>query len=192
MVAISALPIAIVAIAVVTTASLSLITLATVIFVYRRRQRKVKPVNAQVTENGSSQFDIEEGKISFTSVLHLAPQVVVSEENQDIEPVQESVQQPVTTLDEEQNREENALKRTPSQDSACFTASPRPACPTCLHPTHSDSDSDDEDGEEHDATDTGCAHVLKRDWTEIDVSLPEVYTSSRESLLDAVVSAAVA
>lgn len=196
MIAFSALPISIVVTAIITTVSLSLITLSTVIYVYHRRNRKVMPTVSSETVIRSSEYEIEEGKISFASMAHLTPPIAVNQENeiveehQDIEIVQEQPAQAPDVVDEETESEEggddedDSLKRTPSQDSACFTSSP---LRTCLN-AHSESDN----GEEDDDFVADGVHGLKRDWTEIDVSLPEVYTSSRESLLDAVVSASVA
>jgi hypothetical protein len=154
------------------------------------------PTVSSETVIRSSEYEIEEGKISFASMAHLTPPIAVNQENeiveeyQDIDIVQEQPAQAPDVVNEETESEEggddenDSLKRTPSQDSACFTSSP---LRTCLN-AHSESDN----GEEDDDVAADGVHRLKRDWTEIDVSLPEVYTSSRESLLDAVVSASVA
>jgi hypothetical protein len=184
MVPLSSLPIHIVVIAIISTASVSLITLGAVIIIYLRK--KVQPLKNETlaVKIGPSDFGIEEGMTIPSSYPEAVGTVRVADEKVEIQVCKQDVSQYLTTGQEETKGNEFELKRTSSQDSACFTD---PICRTCLNDTESVSD----DIDVADIVITNCVHGLKRDWTRIKVSLPEVYTSSRESILDAVVSASV-
>lgn len=199
MIAMSSLSIPIVATAVITTTAVSLIAITTVIYVYRRGHRQVLPLEVLQPENRASEFEVEEGKISFASIAQDIPSIVLNEApslNSSNEASIEEQPSQVTATEESAHQEpineqqEPELKLTASQDSACFTTSP---LRTCCNANLSSLPAGMSDGmEDEDSIHNDCDPPFKRDWTAIDVSLPEVHMSSRESLLDAVVSVSVA
>lgn len=194
----SAIPVPIIAIAIITCASVSIVAISTVVYVHIRRRRQAKPIEVESilgVQNGSSEFAIDEGKISLASLGQpVLPVITVNtihndDEEQDVEygyqEDQASLESAVITESEETDDEDQPLSRVNSEDSACFANSPQTTRQyqglSCL-PEGSLLD------EEEGLGDNCCQYPLKRDWTEIDVTLPEVHMSSQESILEAVVA----
>lgn len=192
MVALSALPTIIVVAAITTTVSVSLITLGTVIFIYRRKRSQFSISEKSMIHTEPSAFIIiEEGETSLITEPDTRIRTTFPNEKAEIQVAQEEESQVLGDDEELELKDQTAgnefeFKRTSSQDSACFTD---PICRSCFNDTQDGTGSESDDMEEGDVVTTTCVHGLKRDWTRIEVVLPEVYTSSRESILDAVVSA---
>ncbi|KAI8577289.1 hypothetical protein K450DRAFT_282681 [Umbelopsis ramanniana AG] len=192
MVALSALPTIAVITAIVTTVSVSLITLGTVVFIYRRKRTQSLIPETSMVKTELSALGLEEGVISPMSEPESMVHATFPDEKKETQVAEQEVSQVSSDDEGEETKEENSdnefeFKRTSSQDSACFTD---PICRSCFNDTYNSTESDDMD--EEDIVTTACVHGLKRDWTRIEVVLPEVYTSSQESILDAVVSASTA
>ena len=191
MVTLSALPTIVVVAAIMTTVSVSLITLGTVVFIYRRKRSQSSISEKSMIKTEPSAFIIEEGVTSLITEPDTMVHATFPNEKAGIQ-VAEQEESQVLGGDEEMeindqtSDNEFEFKRTSSQDSACFTD---PICRSCFNDTHDGTGSESGGMEEEDIVTTACVHGLKRDWTRIEVVLPEVYTSSRESILDAVVSA---
>ncbi|KAG2188243.1 hypothetical protein INT44_000995 [Umbelopsis vinacea] len=136
---------------------------------------------------------IEEGEISHITEPEPMVHATFPDEKKENQVAEQEVSQVSCGDEGEGTKEESSdsefedMRRIPSQDSACFTD---PICRSCFNDTNSNTESEEE--EEEDIVTTDCVHGLKRDWTRIEVILPEVYTSSQESMLDAVVSASTA
>jgi hypothetical protein len=191
MVALSALPTIVVVTAIMTTVSVSLITLGTVVFIYRRKRSQFSNSEKSMIKTEPSAFIIEEGVTSLVTEPDTMVHATFPNEKAGIQVAEQEESQvlggdkKMETKDQTSDNEFE-LKRASSQDSACFTD---PICRSCFNDTHDGTGSESDDMEEEDIVTTACVHGLKRDWTRIEVVLPEVYTSSRESILDAVVSA---
>ncbi|CAM0141062.1 hypothetical protein VKS41_002327 [Umbelopsis sp. WA50703] len=197
----SSVPIPIIATAIITCASLSIVAISTVVYVHIRRRRQAKPIEVESVmgvQTGSSEFAIDEGKISLASLGQAVPPVITvnaisnDDDNQDTQYAyqedQESLVSGEITDSEETDDEDQELTRVSSEDSACFANSPQNVRQyqglSCLP---EGSLLDEEEGQNDDC----CQYPLKRDWTELDVTLPEVHMSSQESILEAVVSISV-
>lgn len=191
MVTLSALPTIVVVTAIMTTVSVSLITLGTVVFIYRRKRSQFSISEKSMIKTEHSAFTIEEGVTSFITEPDTMVHATISNEKAGIQVAEQEESQVLGGEEEMETKDQTGdneyeFKRTSSQDSACFTD---PICRSCFNDTHDGTGSESDDMEEEDIVTTACVHGLKRDWTRIEVVLPEVYTSSQESILDAVVSA---
>jgi hypothetical protein len=191
MVALSALSTIAVITAIITTVSVSLITLGTVVFIYRRKRSQSFIFEKSMIKTEPSALGIEEGVIlPITEPEGMAHATFPDEKKEDQVVEQEESQvlggDKEEDIKEEISDNEFEFKRTSSQDSACFTD---PICRSCFNDADNSTGTESDDMDEEDIVTTACVHGLKRDWTRIEVVLPEVYTSSRESILDAVVSA---
>ncbi|CAO3675549.1 unnamed protein product [Umbelopsis ramanniana] len=191
MVALSTLPTIVVVTAIMTTVSVSLITLGTVVFIYRRKRSQFSISEKSMIKTEPSAFIIEEGVRPLITEPDTMVHATIPNEKAGIQVSEQEESQVLGGEEEMETKDQTGdneyeFKRTSSQDSACFTD---PICRSCFNDTHDGTGSESDDMEEEDIVTTACVHGLKRDWTRIEVVLPEVYTSSQESILDAVVSA---